>query len=133
MPSALPLLRTCFGKVYALDEKTKNFIKGYLEKARKKLEVAQKLFDLGEYEDAISRAYYAAFHAAQALLLSRGEKATTHQGVLTLFGLLFIATGELDRKFGKYLARLKDVREGSDYEIFSFTDEETAREMLQAA
>jgi len=47
----------------------RELLTSHLEKARKKLEVAKKLFDLGEFEDAVSRAYYAALHAAQALLL----------------------------------------------------------------
>lgn len=46
MPSALPLLRTCFGKVYALDEKTKSLIRGYLEKARKNLRLLRSSLTL---------------------------------------------------------------------------------------
>lgn len=65
----------------------KELIKGYIGKADKKLQVAVRLFESGDYEDAVSRAYYAVYHAAQALLLSEGEKAETHKGVVTLFGL----------------------------------------------
>jgi uncharacterized protein (UPF0332 family) len=50
-----------------LESTAKKIIKGYLEKAGKKLEVAEKLFDSGDYEDAVSRAYYAVFHATQGL------------------------------------------------------------------
>jgi len=42
--------------------------KAHLEKAVAKLKVAEKLFRDGEYEDAISRAYYAMYHAARAAL-----------------------------------------------------------------
>jgi len=34
-------------------------IKNMLEKAERKLGSAKKLFEIGEYEDAVSRAYYA--------------------------------------------------------------------------
>lgn len=108
----------------------KEIIKGYLEKAEKKLEVAEKLLKSGDYEDAVSRAYYAVFHAAQALLLTEGEKAETHKGVVTLFGLLFVKTGKFKKNLGKYLANLKDDRESGDYEIFSYIDRETAETAL---
>ena len=62
-----------------MEATTKKIIKGYLEKAEKKLEVAKKLFDSADYEDSVSRAYYAVFHASQALLLTEGEKAETHE------------------------------------------------------
>jgi uncharacterized protein (UPF0332 family) len=65
-------------------DQQKKLIKGYLEKSKKKLEVAKRLSAEGFYEDAISRAYYAIFHAAQAALLIEGAKAETHQGVVRL-------------------------------------------------
>ncbi len=105
---------------------TKELIKGYLLKSESKLEVAERLLKTDDYEDAVSRAYYAVYHAAQALLLSEGERAETHKGVVTLFGLLFVKTGKIRKEFGKYLANLKDDRESGDYEIFSYIDKETA-------
>lgn len=74
----------------------------------------------------VSRAYYAAFHAAQAALLSEGQEANSHKGVVTLFGLFMIKTGKIDKHCGKLLANLKDDREKSDYEVLSFVDAETA-------
>ncbi len=104
----------------------KDLIKGYIEKADKKLSVARRLLETEDFEDAVSRAYYAVYHAAQALLLSEGERAETHKGVVTLFGLLFVKTGKFKKNLGKYLANLKDDRERSDYEVFSYIDKETA-------
>lgn len=111
----------------------KELIKAYIEKADKKLEVSKKLLKAEEYEDAVSRAYYAVYHATQALLLSEGEKAETHKGVITLFGLLFIKTGKLKKDLGKYLANLKDDRESGDYEVFSYVDKETAEVAIEEA
>lgn len=112
---------------------TKALIEGYIEKAQRKLEVAERLFKSGDFEDAVSRASYAAFHTAQALLLTEGERAETHKGVITLFGLLFVKTGKFSKNFGKYLANLKDDRERGDYEVFSFIDEETAEKAIKEA
>lgn len=116
-----------------MEATAKKIIKGYLEKAEKKLEVAEKLFHSGDYEDAVSRAYYAVFHATQGLLLTEGEKAETHKGVVTLFSLLFVKTGKFRKELLKYLANLKDERENGDYEIFSYTDTETARTAIMEA
>lgn len=112
---------------------TKALIEGYIEKAQRKLEVAERLLKSGDFEDAVSRAYYAAFHTAQALLLTEGERAETHKGVVTLFGLLFVKTAKFSKKFGKYLANLKDDRESGDYEIFSYIDDETAEKAIKEA
>ncbi len=114
-----------------MDKVTKELIIGYIEKSQKKLEAAEKLFDLGYYEDAVSRVYYAVFHIVQALLLTEGEKAETHKGIVTLFGLLFIKTGRFKKDLGRYLANLKDDRESGDYEILSYIDRETAEKALK--
>jgi uncharacterized protein (UPF0332 family) len=116
-----------------LETTTKNLINGYLQKAEKKLQVAERLLASGDYEDAVSRAYYAVFHAAQALLLTEGERAGTHKGVVTLFGLLLVKTGKFNKNMGKYLANLRDDRESGDYEIFSYIDNETAETALTEA
>lgn len=110
-----------------MDELTKKLIEGYLEKSKKKLEVANKLLADGFYDDAISRAYYAVFHAAQAALLIEGATAETHKGVVMLFGLLLVKTGKIDKKYGRFLSNLKDDRETGDYEVMSWMDEEDAQ------
>lgn len=116
-----------------MEYKIKELIKGYLQKADKKLNTAKRLFDLGDYEDAVSRAYYAVYHATQALLLTEGVKGESHKGLITLFGLLFVKTGKFDKNIGKILMNLKDDRESGDYEIFSYIEMETAQTALQEA
>jgi len=59
--------------------------------------------------------------------------ADTHQGVVNLFGLHFVKVGKFPRKFGKFLANLKDDRENSDYEIFSGIDRQTAQQAVSEA
>ena len=108
-------------------------LQGYLEKSRGKLKVVEKLLTSGDYEDSVSRAYYAAFHATQAVLLTEGLETSTHQGLVNLFGLHFIKTGKFERKYGKYLANLKDDRENGDYELYCSIDKETAQEAIREA
>jgi uncharacterized protein (UPF0332 family) len=95
--------------------------------------VARELRDRGDWDDAVSRAYYAAFHAAQAALLTKGQRADTHPRVVVLFGLLLVKTGKLDRRWGKFLANLKDDREAGDYDPLSYVEEDTAARAVQEA
>ena len=116
-----------------MDRKTLALIKGYLERAKEKLKSANDLLKADDWSDCASRAYYCAFHATQALLLSEGLSATTHQGILNLFGLYFVKTGKFDRRFAKILNNLKDDRENGDYEVFSVIDAEIAEESVDEA
>ena len=50
-----------------MDKETKSLIIAYLDKAKEKLQTAKDLLDEGAHDDAVSRAYYAAFHAATAV------------------------------------------------------------------
>ena len=116
-----------------MDKVQRELIAGYLAKARAKLRVARELLEHREWDDVVSRAYYAAFHAAQAVLLTEGQQADTHRGLVTLFGLLLVRTGKFDKKWGRFLSNLKDDRETGDYEPVSYLDEETARRALVEA
>ena len=55
-----------------------------LNRAEDAIESAQLLLDKSFYEASVSRAYYAMFYAAEALLLSKGLFVSTHKGVITL-------------------------------------------------
>lgn len=46
--------------------------------------------------------YYACFYMTTALLMKRGYSASTHSGVIRLFGLHFVSTGMVDREIGKF-------------------------------
>jgi uncharacterized protein (UPF0332 family) len=69
------------------------------------------LYEAVQYDDVVSRAYYSAYHAAQALLKTEGLEADSHQGVAHLFGLHFAKTGKVPRKLGRYPTNPKDDRE----------------------
>ena len=108
-------------------------IRGYLAKAEEKLGVADRLLAQNDFEDAVSRAYYAAFHAAQAFLLSEGLEVRSHRGLVALIGLHFVKTGRLDKKFGRYLSNLMEDRQQSDYNVFSGLEKEDAVQSLEEA
>ncbi len=116
-----------------MDKTTDALLRGYLSKADEKLASAASLLKQRYYADAVSRAYYAVFHAAQAALLTLGEQADTHRGLVTLFGLLLVKTGKVEKRYGRFLANLKDDREQSDYEVFAQIDRAMAQRAIREA
>lgn len=116
-----------------MDKATNELIQGSMDKAKQKLEASRLLLNKEAFDDAVSRAYYAAFHAAHAMLMSEGLTADTHRGLLNLFGLHFVRAKKVSKEMGRYLSNLKDDREVGDYEAFSSLDSEaTARAVKEA-
>ncbi len=110
-------------------EPSKEEIKKHIELAKKRIHSAEILRNEKEYRDAVSRAYYAFFDAASALLLTEGLVAKTHAGLITLFSLHFIKKGRIKSKFATFFKRAKEAREEADYEIYkNFTRKETERD-----
>lgn len=94
--------------------------------AREKLTSASILLREGQFKDAISRAYYAMYYAATALLIQKGEAPKTHKGVLVLLHQYFIKEGVMDTSFAKMLEVVKQQREDADYEPELVVDREDA-------
>ena len=94
---------------------------------------ARCLVDNGFPRDAVSRAYYAAYHWARALLLSKGVEPKTHRGTVQLFSLHFVKDGPLADDVAALLARLETYRELSDYtSTASFSDAQAQAEVGRA-
>ena len=97
------------------------------------LEAARVLLDAGLFNDAVSRAYYAGYHWASALLLTKGIEPRTHRGKIQMVSVHFVRTGLLDEKAAAELSRLEDYREVSDYTAGTkFTQEEAAKAIERA-
>jgi hypothetical protein len=93
------------------------------------LSAARLLLKAGLLNDAVSRAYYAAYHWTSALLLSKGMEPKTHRGKIQLLSLHFVRTGLIGEDAAAHLSRLEDFREASDYSaavVFSRKDAENA-------
>ena len=73
--------------------------------ADEKLRAARLLIAGGAWGDASSRAYYAAFHAVSAALLSRGETYSRHGQVLGAFNKSFVHTGLLYQRSSLHCSR----------------------------
>jgi len=87
-----------------------------LRKARRKLLAAESALSNGFPEDTASGAYYAMYHAAKAILLSRAPRVKKHGDVTRKFTELLVDTGRVDRKFAEYLEGGFQSRHFADYE-----------------
>ena len=87
----------------------------WLELAEDKLDHARRIFDIGLYDDAVSRAYYAMFYTAEALLNEKGFQFGKHGNVIGAYGRHFAKTKELDPKFHRWLLTSFDQRQIGDY------------------
>ena len=97
------------------------------------LKVAEAALGLGIKRDAMSRTYYAAFHAARALLLLEGLEPKTHAGVLRMLSEHLIRSGKLEARFGMALTRVQAYRQAADYSYsFDGSSEDVAHEIAEA-
>ena len=70
---------------------------------------------------------------AEAALLTKNLSASSHKGVISLFGEHFIKTGIFDRDLGKTLNDAYDKRLIGNYGVGFILTEEEARDMLETA
>lgn len=108
-------------------------IQAEVEKADTSLRAARALYDLGLFDECVSRAYYAVFHLMCAVLLTDGLEARSHHGVDHLLNLHFVRAGRLDPAHAKAFARLMQFRLQADYSrAFRFTKSGAAEELATA-
>jgi uncharacterized protein len=110
-----------------------NLVDRELKRARHALQASRLLVDNHLFQDAVSRSYYAVYHAARAALLTIGQDADTHKAVRRLFGLYLVKTGKIERRFAKILVAEQEDRELGDYDIVTEIDEDRACARLTEA
>jgi uncharacterized protein len=71
---------------------------------------------------AANRAYYAAFHAAQAALLLEGLAPTSHKGTLLQFSQHYVRTGRIPEHVASILAVAATARDRADYDALSHAE-----------
>jgi uncharacterized protein (UPF0332 family) len=101
-------------------------IEALITKAKESLAAAQLLIKDGYYDFAASRAYYAMFYVASALLAHLGQSYSSHASVISAFGREFAKTEKLDPKFHRWLIDAQDLRIIGDYGVGSHVPKEFA-------
>ena len=108
-------------------------IRAILKKAFEKLKTAQIDFANDRFDDSVSRAYYAAFHAVSAVLLSKGLHYSSHSQVLGNFNKEFVKTGTFPSNVTKIIQQLFEERQTGDYDFDVYITKEEAGENLKNA
>ena len=114
------------------DEDRREIVKYRLEKSLRTYYEAVGSISKGYVETAASRLYYAAYYAVSALLVSYKYEASTHNGVIQMFGLAFIKTKIIERRFGTIFNQLFSLRMTGDYEDRHFLNlEEDVKPLVE--
>ena len=91
-------------------EDRKVLLQLHLEKAHACLADAEQLMEMDSISAAANRYYYAVFHAIHALFVNKGIQSKSHRGTNAQFHQYFIKTGEIDPKFGHFVAVMENMR-----------------------
>lgn len=75
--------------------------------------------DIGDYNGAVNRAYYAVFHAIKAVELLDNYDSKKHSGLIAHFRQEYIKTGIIDVKYSDMIQDLSQFRNDSDYNILA--------------
>ena len=114
------------------DEDRTEIVKYRLEKSLRTYYEAVGSISNGYVETAANRLYYAAYYAVSALLVSYKYEASTHNGVIQMFGLAFIKTKIIERRFGTIFNQLFSLRMTGDYEDRHFLNlEEDVKPLVE--
>ena len=91
-------------------------VEEFLSKANDKLISSKILFENQQYATSVSASYYCMFLTAKALLIKKNYFPKSHEGLISLFGQVYVNQGDFDRRIAKYLARAQSLREDADYD-----------------
>ncbi len=103
------------------------------ERAEQSIQAAKDLAAKDYHDFAASRAYYAAFYAATALLLSEGVEMSKHSAVIASIHQRFVKTGRLAKERGRDLNRLFELRSVGDYGGPAHVSPDEAEQAIRAA
>jgi uncharacterized protein (UPF0332 family) len=115
------------------EKSEKSNLQKIIDKAQEKIIAANILLENKLWNDAASRAYYAAFHAILAVLYQHGLHFKSHSQSLGIFKKNIIKTGIFPREWGSRLSKIFRDRDAGDYRTSSQVPELIAREDVQFA
>lgn len=101
--------------------------------AEESLQVASELHSSGHYDFAVSRAYYAMYYVAEAVLLEKGEAFSSHRSVHNGFFHRFVEADKLERKYHQSLVSGFQLRQTGDYGGFTSIPEDESEDLLERA
>lgn len=104
-----------------------------LQHAQSAIKEAEVLLQNNLFSGAVSRMYYACFHASLALLLTRDSAPKTHKGAATELHKHFVLGGNFNKKYLGFYSDLMQQRTASDYGDFSIITKEKAEQLMHSS
>lgn len=82
--------------------------------AKEDLKAGQILLDADEYRGANNRAYYAIFHAINAIHALDGNGYKRHKDAIANFNKQYVKTEIFPREIGRKISKAEEIRHASD-------------------
>jgi len=104
-----------------------------INQAKSDLNSAKILLNSGEYKGANNRAYYAIFHAINAIHALDGVSYKRHKDAIANFNKKYIKNEIFPRKLGRKIMEAEEIRHASDYDDFYIATKDEAQDMIDCA
>lgn len=101
------------------DKETVELSLSQLKRATDIIRFIPAYIDIGDYNGAVNRAYYAVFHSIKAVELLDNYDSKKHSGLIAHFRQEYIKTGIIDVKYSDMIQDLSQFRNDSDYNILA--------------
>ena len=104
-----------------------------LQTAKENLKSAKILLEAEEYKSAKKRAYYAVFHAINAIHALDGKAYKRHKDAIGNFNKEYVKSEIFPREVGRKIGEAEEIRHASDYDDFYFASREEEERQVSAA
>lgn len=104
-----------------------------LQTAKADLKSASILLEASEYRGANNRAYYAIFHAINAVHALDGRAFKRHKDAIGNFNKDYVKTGIFPREIGRRIGEAEEIRHASDYDDFYIASREECERQIEVA
>ena len=109
------------------DKGTKTDLAQYrLSCAERDLRDAELLLSHEAFDSAVNRAYYAVFHAINAIHSLDGHGYKRHKDAIGNFNKNYVHTGIFPKEYGRLVVLAETMRRNSDYEDYYTTTKDEA-------
>ncbi|MCI5620499.1 MAG: HEPN domain-containing protein [Lachnospiraceae bacterium] len=104
-----------------------------IQTAKDDLKAAKILLEAGEYKGANNRAYYAIFHALNAVHALKGDAYKRHRDAIGEFNKHYVKTEIFPRDIGRKIGEAEEIRHASDYDDFYIASREESERQVAVA
>lgn len=101
--------------------------------AKEDLKAGQILLDADEYRGVNNRAYYAIFHAINAIHALDGNGYKRHKDAIANFNKQYVKTEIFPREIGRKISKAEEIRHASVYDDFYIASKSEADNLISIA